>query len=94
MTATNSLYIRGAATAKATTASLAPGALVLTVATDQLSVFTFATRKADAVWREVASTRTVEPGPRGRQRRYILQFTDGSRALDLAPSQTWIVPTT
>jgi hypothetical protein len=92
---TTTVYARGTKTCRSTTASLVAGDQVLTsvyVFKDGRTCITYATSKTGAVIRTVAGkTADMARGSRRAQRRYDVQFTDGTEAANLAPVQSWHV---
>jgi hypothetical protein len=93
MTATTApaTYVRGTPVHKVTSASVPAGTVLLTFQAGEHVVV--ADKKTGAELREVASTERVAPEPFGRQVRIVVHFTDGTRSIGQAPSQTWMAIT-
>lgn len=91
------VYVRGTATHRGTTASLTAGDQVLTtvyVFRDGRTCITYATSKTDSIIRTVAGTTSdTTRGSRRATRRYNVQFTDGTEVPNLASVQSWHVVT-
>lgn len=83
-----STYQRGMKTLKATSASLVGGETLLTIDGGN-GLALVAQTKTGAILRTVESVQTVAPGPYERTRRYLITFTDGTKSMGYAPSQTW-----
>ena len=83
-------YTRGTVTERVKTARLTAGRRVLTTPDDESGYVKAATSKTGAVVRTVREVGAVTyTGHRRALRRYFVIFTDGVKAADLVPIQTW-----